>query len=533
MSNLSFFQTLTLIANVLSMSMAGGLAFSVLVQPKRRLNNYLFAVFSIAMGLWALTSLLINTPPGWASISEVILLRARVTVMGMVVLTYFLFVVAFIKPEGVVVRIATALAFVVAAFVLVVIWTGGMYVDPNAVALQDGTRPEFTVIGYLALGAAISYLFLTFWLILSSGKPHAKLLRLPTILMVLAYASLVPETTVFASFDTFLIAVAAVWIGWAVMRHQVFNPLNELNAEMRIANRDLQQVINDLAAEKSRAEALNADLRAANTYKSEFLANMSHELRTPLNSIIGYSELLRQGVYGELNPKQGDRLEKIHRNGSQLLELISDILDLNKLDSGKLKLDIESFDLAPLVEDALEKYQPKIEEKSLQVEIALPAELPKLYGDPKRIHQVLDNLIDNAVKFTRAGSVKVEARTVIITKGLVTRSEPDDFSLPTIGWLRDGAWVVFNITDTGIGIAPENQARIFDEFAQVDGSHTREFGGTGLGLAISKRLITLHDGVIWVKSRLEAGSTFFVALPIDVKETDILSQPSAQNNVTP
>ncbi|MBC8170948.1 MAG: hypothetical protein H7X77_04735, partial [Anaerolineae bacterium] len=494
MGNLSLFQTFTLIANILSMSMAGGLAFSVLVQPKRGINNYLFAVFSIAMGLWALTSLLINTPPGWANISGVVLLQVRVTVMGMVVLTYFFFVIAFIKPAGLVVRVATVLAIVVGIFVLVVIWTGGMYVDPNAVALLNGTRPAFTTLGYLSLGTAVSYLFLTFWLILSSGKPHARLLRLPTMLLLLAYASLVPETTIFASFDTFLIAIAAVWIGWAVMRHQVFNPLNELNAEMRTANRDLQQVINDLAAEKSRAEALNTDLRAANTYKSEFLANMSHELRTPLNSIIGYSELLRQGVYGELNPKQGDRLEKIHRNGAQLLELISDILDLNKLESGKLRLDIEFFEFAPLVEEALEKYQPGVLEKNLQTELLLPPNLPKLYGDPRRIHQVLDNLIDNAVKFTREGSIKIEARTVIITKGVITYSDPPDFNLPTVGWLRDGQWMIFNVTDTGIGIVPENQARIFDEFAQVDGSRTREFGGTGLGLAISQRLITLHSG---------------------------------------
>jgi signal transduction histidine kinase len=289
--------------------------------------------------------------------------------------------------------------------------------------------------------------------------------------------------------------------------------LNDLNAEMRIANRGLQQVINDLAAEKTRTETLNVELRASNTYKSEFLANMSHELRTPLNSIIGYSDLLRQGIYGELGEKQLDRLEKIYRNGVHLLRVISDILDLNKIDSGKLLLDTEFLDFAKLVSTLQTDYEPKAAAKGLTLTVSLAENIPRLYADPKRIHQVIDNLLDNAVKFTKEGEIKLEARMVNVAKGISS-----GFSLPTIGWLRDGQWVVFNVTDSGIGIAPEDQARIFDEFSQVDGSHTREFGGTGLGLAISRKLIEMHDGTIWVKSRAGEGSTFFVALPADLKE---------------
>ncbi|MBC8098813.1 MAG: hypothetical protein H7Y11_05180 [Armatimonadetes bacterium] len=523
MVNLTTFQVLTLVGNILSMSMAGGLAFSVLVQPQRKFNNVVFASFSIIMGVWALTSILINTPPGWSNIEPDLLLRVRVTVQGLLVLTYYLFVISFIKPSGRIVRVLTVGAGFVGLFALVVIWSGSMYTNPNAIAELDGTRAELTPIGYVALGAAMVYLGLTFWFIWSSAKQQAVMLRLPTVLLLVAYGSLIPRDTTVAAFDTFLVTISAVWIGWSVLRHQVFNPLNELNAEMRTANRDMQQVINDLAQEKSRAEALNVDLRAANTYKSEFLANMSHELRTPLNSIIGYSELLSKGIYGSLNEKQSDRMEKIYRNGAQLLDLISDILDLNKIEAGKLRLETELFEVLPLAQAVMERYQARATEKGLTLSHNVPPDLPRLYGDAMRVRQMIEKLVDNGVKFTKVGSVTVEARAVAVVKGIVASSAPSGFTLPTIGWLRDGQWVVFTIIDTGIGIAPENQARIFDEFAQVDGSRTREFGGTGLGLAITQRLVAMHDGVIWVKSRVDEGSTFFVALPADVKE----SQPAA------
>ncbi|HEX2621460.1 MAG TPA: histidine kinase dimerization/phospho-acceptor domain-containing protein, partial [Phototrophicaceae bacterium] len=469
MDRLSVFQTLTLIANLLSLALAGGLAFSVLVQPRRRINTYLFVAFSVTMGLWALASILINTPPGWFDFSTLTRLNLRITVMGLLVLTYFLFVIAFIRPTGIAVQIAVVLAGLISLFALGMIWSGQMYHPITQDELTSGISPAFTTTGYFIMLAAVGYLVLSFWLLLSSPRPHARLLRIPTVLLILACASLLLTNGFFAGLDTFVITVAAVWTGRVVLRHQIFNPLNELNDELRIANRDLQQVASDLAAEKSRAEELNTELRAANADKSEFLSNMSHELRTPLNSIIGYSELLSQGIYGELNPKQADRLEKIHRNGTQLLEIISDILDLNKLDAGKLKLDIEDFDFAAMTHDVLDKYQNQAESKHLQVQITIPSDLGQIYGDPKRIFQVLDNLVDNAIKFTREGSVTIEARTVTITRGIVAASEPSGFNLPTIGWLRDGQWVIFNVTDTGIGIAPENQGRIFDEFAQVDG----------------------------------------------------------------
>lgn len=521
MDSLSIFQTLSLIANLLSLSMAGGLAFSVLVQPKRKFNNYLFAGFCVVMGLWSITSFLIHTPPGWMMLSGVTLLRLHASVMGLLVLSYYLFVIAFINPKGQAVRVFTLFGVFITLLALGVIWSGQLYADANALPVQSGLRPEMSSLGYVLFGVAIGYLALCFWFALSSEKAHARLLRLPTLLLIAAYAARIPTTALLSGLDTFLVLAAALWIGWAVMRHQVFNPLNELNTELRTANRDFQQVINDLAAEKTRAQALNADLIAANNYKSEFLANMSHELRTPLNSIIGYSELLRKGIYGALNETQSDRLEKIYRNGAQLLALISDILDLNKIEAGKLKLETSIFDLMLLVHETADKHKQDARSKGLDFSVTLPEGVLKLYADPARIRQVLDNLIDNAVKFTSEGSIKIGARIVSVSKGMVASSTEEGFNLPTIGWLRDGQWLVFNVTDTGIGIAPEDQARIFEEFAQVDSSQTREFGGTGLGLAISKKLVAMHDGAIWVKSRIDAGSTFYVALPADFNQAEM------------
>lgn len=524
MIDLTPLQVFGLIANLISMSMAGGLVFAVLVQPRRELTNYMFSIFSVIMGLWGLTAILVMLPPAWLQIEDVVMFRLRLSAVGLLVITYYFFVITFIQPDGVAVRIITLIGVLAILFSLGVIWSGQMFVIPNALMDENGLRPDFSTLGYIAFGFSIIYVGITFWLIISSGKPQAKLLRGPTILIVLSYISQAFNEPLIQSADTFLITLATVWIAWAVLRYQVFNPLNELNVELRTANRDLQQVINDLAAEKTRAEALNVELRAANNYKSEFLANMSHELRTPLNSIIGYSELLRQGIYGTLTDKQSDRLEKIHRNGTQLLELISDILDLNKIEAGKMRLDLETFEFSPLLNTVVDKYRDKAHSKNLALEIDLAELLAPLYADPKRIRQILDNLIDNAIKFTKIGAIRVEARMVKVNKGIAS-----GFNLPTIGWLRDGEWIVFNVSDSGIGIEPENQARIFDEFAQVDGSHTREYGGTGLGLAIAKKLTEMHDGTIWVKSRLNEGSTFFVAIPTDVKERELALNKTIEN----
>jgi signal transduction histidine kinase len=292
------------------------------------------------------------------------------------------------------------------------------------------------------------------------------------------------------------------------MRQQIFMPMTSLNAELSEANQDLQATVAQLAREKSRVEQLNLELADANRYKGEFLANMSHELRTPLNSIIGYSELLSSPIYGEMNKQQKDRLERIYRNGQHLSNLIDSILDLSKIESDKFQIEAKPFPPMIVVEAALAKVKPLADEKSLPIQTIIPPDLPQLKGDSLRVEQLLFNLLDNAVKFTKEGRIELELLTTNVKNGLA-----DNFELPAQGWLRDGSWLLMRVSDTGIGIASEDLSRIFLNFAQLDGSRTREYGGIGLGLTIAKRLVELHFGIIWVQSKPNVGSSFYVALP--------------------
>lgn len=527
MDTLSPLTVLILIANLLALAIAGGLAIAVLVQPRRTVSGTLFAAFSGAVGGWGFISAVLLSPPDWHGLSTVFGLQLRATIIGLAVVMFYVFMIVFVKPEGRPVRYLTLIAPPLVVAAQLATWTGAIFVNPDT-ALSLLTY-ELSSVGYAVVGLTAAYSALTFWLIISSPHARALPLRIPSLLLAAAVLTNIANIEFLRLIDIVLAAGSALWMGWSVLHDQILDPLNALNDELRIANRDLQQVITDLADEKARAESLNAELRAANQYKSEFLANMSHELRTPLNSIIGYSELLQNGIYGALNEKQADRMEKIHRNGSQLLNLISDILDLNKIDAGTLKLDIETFEIKPMIEALIASdVQAETDEKGLTLSVTGGADVPAIYGDPKRVRQILHNLLDNAAKFTREGGITVDVRAMTVAKGI-----SKDFSLPTIGWLRDGRWVLVAVADTGIGIAPENQARIFEEFAQVEDGRTREYGGTGLGLAITKKLVAMHDGVVWVKSRLGEGSTFYVALPVEAVKTEALSESVGQKTTMP
>ncbi|MDX1994503.1 MAG: ATP-binding protein [bacterium] len=512
----SLIDTTNIIANLLALALAGGLIFALVVQPRRDNTTSLFMIFCLSVSLWALASLCRAIGEIEAQLGTPALLRLQFTAMATTTAAFFLFIMVYLKPRGAASRLITLAMIPLYTLAIGYIWLGNSFVFDTATQEIILELPS-----YLLLGVAVGYLLLSFWMILSSRSKKALLLRVPVILLILSFASRLVESLQPLPVDIVFVSAALLWIGWGVLRDQVFNPLNELNTELRIANRDLQQVISDLAVEKEKSEELNRNLLQANQYKSEFLANMSHELRTPLNSIIGYSELLRSGLYGSLSDKQSDRLEKIHRNGTQLLELVSDILDLNKIDAGKMRLDIASFDFTPLVREVVTEIESMCAEKGLSFKLQMEETLPRLYGDAKRIHQVLHNLLDNAVKFTHEGSIELSAQPIRVRKGASA-----EFRLPTLGWLRDGDWLLISVTDTGIGIPLEEQGRIFDEFAQVDGSRTREFGGTGLGLAISKRLVEMHSGSIWVKSVPGEGSSFFVALPTDFSQNALLEEKS-------
>jgi len=235
-------------------------------------------------------------------------------------------------------------------------------------------------------------------------------------------------------------------------------------------------------------ELQSAELAEASTHKSEFLASMSHELRTPLNAVIGFSEVLLERMFGELNERQEDYLKDIHAAGRHLLALLNDILDLSKIEAGRMELDLTTFPVLDVVGQALALVRGRATEHAIQLVHDSDDGLGSITADELRLKQVLVNLLSNAVKFTPdGGSVEVHAR-------------------------RETSDLVVTVTDTGIGIAPEDQARIFDSFQQ-GGRSASTTEGTGLGLTLSKRIIELHGGTMWVRSTLGEGSTFGFRIP--------------------
>jgi two-component system, NtrC family, sensor kinase len=237
-------------------------------------------------------------------------------------------------------------------------------------------------------------------------------------------------------------------------------------------------------------EQKSRQLEAASRHKSEFLANMSHELRTPLNAVIGFSEVLLQRMFGELNAKQDEYLKDIYASGQHLLSLINDILDLSKIEAGRMELIRAPFHLPGALENAVTLVKERAARHGITLELDLDPRLGEVVGDERKVKQVLLNLLSNAVKFTpEGGRVSLKA-----------------------GFSDVAAEIA--VTDTGIGIAPEDQAAIFEEFRQVGRDETRKQEGTGLGLALAKKFIELHGGRIWVYSDLGHGSTFTFTLPV-------------------
>jgi signal transduction histidine kinase len=230
-------------------------------------------------------------------------------------------------------------------------------------------------------------------------------------------------------------------------------------------------------------------LAEASQHKSQFLANMSHELRTPLNAILGYTELIVDGVYGAPSDKMQDVLRRIESNGKHLLGLINDVLDLSKIEAGQLVLSLSDYSLKDVVQTVFGAVEPLATEKNIALKIDVSADLPPGRGDERRLTQVLLNLVGNAIKFTDIGEVVIAASAANGSYNLAVR-------------------------DTGPGISPADQAKLFQEFQQADNSITRKKGGTGLGLAISRRIIELHGGRIGVDSQVGQGSTFWVTLPV-------------------
>jgi signal transduction histidine kinase len=234
-------------------------------------------------------------------------------------------------------------------------------------------------------------------------------------------------------------------------------------------------------------------LEAASRHKSEFLANMSHELRTPLNAVIGFSEVLLQRMFGDLNTKQDEYLKDIYASGQHLLSLINDILDLSKIEAGRMELAPTPFHLPSALENAVALVRERAARHAIALQLDVDSRLGEVVGDERKVKQILLNLLSNAVKFTpEGGRISLKAGR------------------------RDGM-VEVAVTDSGIGIAPEDQAAIFEEFRQVGSDDARKQEGTGLGLTLAKKFVELHGGRIWVQSQVGQGSTFTFTLPVQLE----------------
>jgi len=236
-------------------------------------------------------------------------------------------------------------------------------------------------------------------------------------------------------------------------------------------------------------EDKSRQIEAANRHKSEFLANMSHELRTPLNAIIGFSEVLQEKLFGELNDKQAEYTDDILTSGRHLLSLINEILDLSKVEAGRMELELAAFDLPLAIDNARTFVRERATRHGISLDVSVDERLGEFVGDERKIKQILLNLLSNAVKFTpEGGRIGIDARQT------------------------DGS-VEISVSDNGVGIAPEDQPKIFEEFRQVGTDYSHKIQGTGLGLTLAKKFVELHGGTIWVESEVGKGSRFAFTLP--------------------
>jgi signal transduction histidine kinase len=252
---------------------------------------------------------------------------------------------------------------------------------------------------------------------------------------------------------------------------------------------ELRRLDDEQRVAASTLRGLNERLELASRAKSEFLANMSHELRTPLNAILGFTEIMLDELYGEVPPNLREPLVDIQTNGRHLLRLINDVLDLSKIEAGRLELGLDDYSVQEIVDVVHASLKSLAIEKGLAFSVWVAPDIPPARGDGRRITQCLMNLAGNAFKFTRHGRVEIDVRL-------------------------EGGWLTYRVTDTGIGIPKDEVENIFAEFRQVDTTITREYGGTGLGLSITKRLVEMHGGRIGVESDLGKGSRFFFTVPL-------------------
>ena len=305
-----------------------------------------------------------------------------------------------------------------------------------------------------------------------------------------------------AAITTIPMVVGGQWIGVidCIYQDKIYFPEDEIRRTQTIGAQASVAIQNLYSIEI--AEQAVEEMREVDRLKSEFLANMSHELRTPLNSIIGFSRVILKGIDGPINELQQQDLEAIHHSGQHLLDMINNILDLSKIEAGKMELRIEEIQLHDVIDSVVSTARGLVKERPIQMLTDIPENMPSVSADRTRIRQILLNLLQNASKFTDEGSI-----TVKVTE------------------LEESKKVKISVIDTGIGIAPDDQNKLFERFSQVDSSLTRKVGGSGLGLSITKLLVEMQGGEINLDSDVGKGSDFWFTLPLADVVEEVHPQP--------
>lgn len=456
-----------IVADVVLLLSALALAVIMAWQNPRH-HGRAFAVCLLIFGLYALGDLLwkLARPLGYAPRPP---LEAATVFYEIGILLLTLLAFAYGQLPIRLRRLLVVFCLPVGAVFLGVSVSGLLYRDFRP--LSGGTYGHsLTETGQLGALTAMAYLGVVSYLLWRHGSLRSRALVLPMGILTggIALHSVAIPLHVYA-FNVLAVTVAIILIGRTLIRFEVFKPLADLNAELTVKNTELQE---------------------AARLKSQFLANMTHELRTPLNSIIGYTDMINTGAYGTLNEQQADRMRRVNRNGLRLLELINAVLDLSKIEAGRLELARGRVAISSLVEAACVEIEPRASAKGLRLVRQVPHDLPAVWADEVRVFQILEKLLANAVNFTDAGEITVS--------GALDRARNE---------------VVLSVADTGSGVEPSQRAHIFEAFIPGNARLVNPHKGPGLGLAIAYRLAALHGGRLWYDTVLGAGSTFYVALP--------------------
>jgi signal transduction histidine kinase len=513
--------------------------------------------FIVAVDVCAVVAVAIGIADGWAGSNQTFALLAAMAALAGARPVRFARFKTELTATHPFVLLAVAVLGPLAAMIVAVVGLTGVLVRPGRKLRSD--RTAFNLGAVVCASAAAAWAFLacggeiggTFWtnlLPLVAATAAYFLVNTGLVTIAIALQQRMPvlevwresfEWTAVAYFTGLTMAAAMMaalqaWGTWVVAlaippcwlllafykahqeaiqeherRVQEVEALNtELEEKVVLRTHELATALQGLEAANRMLQDANRALTDASNAKSEFLANVSHELRTPLNSVIGFSELMTDPNFGELNSRQLEFLSDIRDSGEHLLALINDILDLSKIEAGKLEVHRQDVHVVELLRDSLSMLRPQAGKKQLHLEMRCETEVTAAV-DPRLVRQVLVNLLSNAVKFTPdSGRVEAAARF-------------------------EGNALVVTVTDSGIGIPEDDQEKIFHEFYQVDGSYARKYQGTGLGLALVRRMMSLHNGSVTVTSRVGSGATFQCVFP-DAKGTaPRLPHPGAAEALRP